>query len=711
MFYISEKDPKLDPERWGFAFKTIPYKRDSRLVSAVDEKPAGRGSYFNTGTFRRLNIISQPWPEKGGIESLCLNLYVRTGDPEDVLLVRLRDSGVPSRIWAHAEVKLEGFNGKKPGLLSLTFDMTDLALAPGDRLWLDVCSATGTEILVGDKEKPSALIVETIPLKDALPEYSPKEIFAARASWWKHGELALWRGNVEGDYLKPKVWCGNFNTLYPMQAVRRVEPNHEEAQYLWENANGMYSFYVLRDKERNTYYNIDTYPKSRIIELDIPEGVPAWAVYMKPYLEFREEMGNYWADRQNPDGQYGGGYNDDATELIGTLIDVPLNGNQKVINAVNKWRNLFDKTRIMKDGYENVYPQDPHHTKDIAYGVRALVKINLGNAYRMEKAMEVAWHYGRPDRTPMHYAHRSPNFSYGWKAVRWYWGLLKPEEPYVGMNREELMKHLKYWYSTLNSTVRWYYKQDHEFGGINITGSVEFRKIFHGGDPQSEFFAVYWPKGLDPDITRVVDYADDTSLKARFYSFDDNERTLTVRLCRLKKGKYSIVLAPDMNNDGKPDGNPAGKIINLRRFSDIVLTIPSKTPLALSITQIESYGDPGHLPDLAVDPEDIRVSNNFITVTVHNLGNAPADGIKVTLLVNGKPLETKIAEHIDAPVDLKPKFYTLYFMDFRSSGEVVEAIVDPDNTIEEIYEGNNRSVAADYRGDDYFDWTDIPYVP
>ena len=154
-----------------------------------------------------------------------------------------------------------------------------------------------------------------------------------------------------------------------------------------------------------------------------------------------------------------------------------------------------------------------------------------------------------------------------------------------------------------------------------------------------------------------------------------------------------------------------GKIINLKRFSDIDLTIPPKVPLALHVKQIESYGDPGPLPDLAVDPEDIRVSNNFITVTVHNLGNAPADNIKVTLLVNGKPLETKVAEHIDAPVDLVKKFYTLYFMDFRSSGEVVEAIVDPDNTIEEIYEGNNRSVAADYRGDDYFDWTDIPYVP
>ena len=123
--YISDEAPKLDKDRWGFAFRTITYKRDSMLAGASEKKPGGKGRLIDTGSFRRLNIISEPWSRKDGIASICLNLYITTSDPEDVLLVRLRDAAVPSRIWAHAEVKLDGFDSQEAKLLSLTLDMVD----------------------------------------------------------------------------------------------------------------------------------------------------------------------------------------------------------------------------------------------------------------------------------------------------------------------------------------------------------------------------------------------------------------------------------------------------------------------------------------------------------------------------------------------------------------------------------------------------------
>ena len=100
-------------------------------------------------------------------------------------------------------------------------------------------------------------------------------------------------------------------------------------------------------------------------------------------------MGEYWPNRQNPDGQFGGGWNDDATHLLQSVIDVTLDGNQKMLDAVNKWRHLFEETDILKDGYENMYPQDTHHTKDIAFGSKPLVLVNLGGAHEMKKAMEI----------------------------------------------------------------------------------------------------------------------------------------------------------------------------------------------------------------------------------------------------------------------------------------------------------------------------------
>ena len=711
--YLSAEAPKLDSERWGFALRTVANKRDSMLAEASEKKPHGKGRYIDTGAFRRLNILSRPWTDKGGVASLCIDLFVRTRDPEDVLLVRLRDAAIPSRIWSHAEVKLQGFDADEPGLLSLTFNMTDMVLTEGDRLWLDVCSASGMEVLVGDEKKQSTLIVENIPVEKAVVEYSPKEIYTARAAFCVHSESPLWLANIHPDYRKPTVWCGNFDTVYPIQAVLRADPDYKEAQILWNFASGKYYYPNLRDLKTGTYYNSETYPESRLIDIDVPADVPQWAAYMRAYMKLRKKMGEYWPDRQNPDGQYGGGWNDDATHLLQSMMDLSLDGNQKLLTAVKRWRNTFEKTRIYHNGHQILYPMDEHHTKDTAFGVKPHVCcLNLGRVHEMEKAMEIAWHYKRSDRTPMHYTKEMPNFVFGYEAVRWYWGYERPKDIYIGPDEDKLVHDLRYWCSANDETALYWLKSYREFGSVNLIGSHEFHKIFHGGIPTSSMtLAVSWPQGGGSDVARWVEYADDTTLRARIYSFDENKRTLTARFYRLENGKYSVVCAPDMNNDGKPDGNPAGEIMNLRRFSDVELTLPPKTPLALEIKQIESYGDPGPLPDLAVDPEDIRVSNNFITVTVHNIGNAPVDNVKVTLLVEGQPYETQVASHIDAPTDFVPKFYTLYFMDFRSSGEVVGAVVDPDNAIEEIYEANNRSVAADYRGDNYFDWTDIPYVP
>ena len=46
--------------------------------------------------------------------------------------------------------------------------------------------------------------------------------------------------------------------------------------------------------------------------------------------------------------------------------------------------------------------------------------------------------------------------------------------------------------------------------------------------------------------------------------------------------------------------------MDLKRFSGNRFDITAEeTPLALDVKQIESYDDPGPLPDLAIDPEDI----------------------------------------------------------------------------------------------------------
>ncbi len=700
--YITGDDPELDTARYGFAVKSLVHRRNSMLASAAKKKPDSKGRFIDTGAFRRLNIFTQTHRETYGIASLCLNLYIKTSDNEDVLLVRLRDPAVPSGIWTHAEVKLKGFDKNEPGLLSLTLDITDLVLVAGDRIWLDVCSAKGAEILIGDKHKPSSLTIETVPVAKALVGYSQRELYTAQTEFSASNEYPLWVGDVHTDFLTPMVWSGIFDKVYPVQAVRRVDPDNTLAKYLRDFASGRYYGMTLRDTTSFAYK-----------EIDIPDGVPVWAAYMREYLKLRNDIGNWWADHQNPDGQLGGGWNDDTTQLIFGMIDLPLDGNKRVLRAINLCREGFDKTRMFEDGYMQLYPMDRHHTRDPVRAFHNLVLINSGNAHYMEQAMEIGRHYGHPESTPIHYSKGIP-FEAANTVVQWYWGLDRPQEPYTGPDEETLADNLRYLYSYFDSTLVWFSTEAYkELGGSIVYGSYEFMPVFLGGSTRRyphHDLAVSWPKGGGPDVARRVEYADDTTLKVRLYSFDERERTLTARLYRLKKGKYSVVLAPDRNNDGNPDRNPEAEIMEIRRFSDIDLTLQPGVPMILQIKQVENYGDYEPCADLAVDPGDIRVSNTYVTVTVHNIGNAPANDFKVTLFAGNKPLGTQTIPFIDAPLDFIPKTYTLQFT-FKSGGERIEAVVDPGGSVDEIMKRNNHAVAADYRGDDYFDWSDIPYVP
>ena len=708
---MSNGDPGLDEARYGFALSSLGTGHDVALVSTSDRSPGKSGQYVDTGAFRRMNVFAEPFKTNTGVASISLNLYVRSGDPDDVLLVRVKDPAVPSRIWSHAEVKLDGFDAAEPRLLSLTIDVTDLACPAGDRLWIDICSAQGTEILVGDKKNPSYIVVETMPLSQSLAEYSPREIYAAEGEFSMSQEYPLWLGKVHDDFLTPQVWSGIFDKVYPVAALRRVDPDYPVGRYLWDFASGRYYYSVLRNVETGEQYDQETYPESLLQNIDIPDGAPAWAAYMRAYRELKLAFSNHWIRHQNEDGQFGGGYNDDTTHMTTGEMESVLDGNQTLLDALNRCRDGFDKTGLYRNGYQVLYPMDRHHTRDPVRQYQYFIAMNLGYVHQMEYGMNIAWHYEHPERTPMHYSGNIP-FVPSWNGVNWYWGELKPVEPYIGPDEKTLTENLRYWYSRNDSTMYWHNTRSYKEFGCRLIGSDEFVEVFLGKVSGTTYpgHAISWPQGGGTDISRWVEYADDTSLRIRMYSFDNTDRDMTLRLYRLNPGKYSLVLAPDRDGDGAPDSDADARLVDIRRFSDIEITVPPQVPMALRMTQVEDHGDPGPLPDLAIDPEDIRVNGTFVTVTVHNIGNAPVSNVPVTLYADGKPVETKMVEHIDAPVDYVPKAYTLYF-DYRSNGEPVGAVVDPDNIVEEIFELNNNRTAADCRGNEYFDWSDMPYVP
>jgi hypothetical protein len=61
-------------------------------------------------------------------------------------------------------------------------------------------------------------------------------------------------------------------------------------------------------------------------------------------------------------------------------------------------------------------------------------------------------------------------------------------------------------------------------------------------------------------------------------------------------------------------------------------------------------------PDIGLDPEDIKIANGRMTVTVHSLGAVDAPASSVTLRdAGGKVVATATAGGMKAPLDLEPK--------------------------------------------------------
>jgi hypothetical protein len=202
-------------------------------------------------------------------------------------------------------------------------------------------------------------------------------------------------------------------------------------------------------------------------------------------------------------------------------------------------------------------------------------------------------------------------------------------------------------------------------------------------------FAVTWPSGGGPDVARIILSADDTSLEALCYSFDDAKRDLDMRLCRLQDGRYRVGLYADAESVGN-----AGAMIweceaDLRRFDVVTLPIPPRTSLVIKVEQIEAYKRPQELPDLAVDPWDAERSRSEVTVTVHNIGNGTAENVVVKLMDGETAIREKTIARLAAPVDFVPKRVDVRFSNVPDSRNLY-VVVDPDNTVPEILEENNR---------------------
>lgn len=669
--------------RSAFSLKALT-SRDERRVALATANPVRRARQkVNIGAFRRLNIFSEPFDQPTGIDAITLTIPVRTAEDESALYIRVHDPAVPSRLWNHFALNMKGYDSGF-SQLKLVIDFNDLVLTGGDRLWIDIGCAGKCEVLVGDEKNPAALTVTTMEPYIAVDAYAEKEIIPARVQYAKMYEYLPWKFSGRKVTLeRPYMFGGPFDIFFSALAVKRVNPDHFEATFM-ETMCG--SFYTNGGRPTDPAQ----VPLKTIVD---PHGAPAWAVYMRDYNASRHAMAAWWSERQNPDGQVGGGWNDDTLFMSAHMGDLPLDGCEHARAIIDTIHTKMEKTRLFKDGFCNIYPIDRMHTGDFISERYNTVVNNLGQAYAAEREMASAWHAGHPERTPRNYGEGKAFLSSA-NVLHWYWGLDMPREPYVSKPLEEAAKELRLYASCLNEIAF------HRYTASNVHrddyrpyGSSRMFEFLLGGQRGIRWdahvkLAVMWPSGGGPDVARIVLRADNRSLTAVCYSFDNVKRDLAMRLCRLDDGRYRIGLYADENGAGN-----AGEALweterDVRRFDVVMLPVPPRTPLIIKVEQIQKYTRPGSLPDLAIDPWDVKSPGADCAVTVHNIGNAPAERVLVRLVDGEDMVGEREIPGLDAPVDFVPKKTVVTFEDVPVSA-MLRVIVDPENAIDEILEENN----------------------
>jgi len=150
----------------------------------------------------------------------------------------------------------------------------------------------------------------------------------------------------------------------------------------------------------------------------------------------------------------------------------------------------------------------------------------------------------------------------------------------------------------------------------------------------------------------------------------------------------------DRDDDGLIDAAKAllrREEARLGRFSTLEFEVPPQENIAVRIDLIKAEERPSALPDLAIHPvKDIGQENDRWKVRVHNIGDAPATNFSIEVLdAAGRVIGHQVVPNLSAPLDFVPKTVDITFD--LSGSDWQKIVVDGENKMREIYEGNNEA--------------------
>ncbi|MFC1509940.1 CARDB domain-containing protein, partial [Candidatus Omnitrophota bacterium] len=320
---------------------------------------------------------------------------------------------------------------------------------------------------------------------------------------------------------------------------------------------------------------------------------------------------------------------------------------------------------------------------------------------------EEAWHWKKPDQTPVNYGDGS-SFLFGKDTMEWYWNYNRDEPPYqLGPEaRSKLIADLGKAASVHNDTTFWRYTEawnhiddQRPWGGQFmmdvLNGGIG---TYHRGDWKEKesmrtlTIGVGWIEGGGPELARLVEYSGSDRLTVSMYSFVALDRHVVARLFRIDSGLYTVSLRADKDGDGNYETIISEEKKHIKRFERLAIQVPSKIPVKLDISLEKADPDPGPLPDLAVNDFYTAYEQGTLTATIHNIGCAESGTFTVSVLdPKGKVLAKKKMDSLPGAEDFVPKRVEAVFQRLPERMEYT-VVVDSKDDVVEIFKENNTAV-------------------
>lgn len=651
------------------------------------------------------------------LDALSLTLLITPSSPSDTLWFRVRDPANPSRIWAMACVRAEFEQAGTPQPVSITMDITDLLLACEDRVLVEMVSATGCGLVFGDPECPAMLSARvSTDRKASLLQYTQHALLPARMQYSKQYNYRPWR--FTGEHVSIQTWNvfgGPYDMAYPPLAVLRHAPDNRTAL-----------FYQTLLFDRTWFGTIESREPRRPMAIAAAADAPAWAVWQRELYALSKRIAHWITEQQRDDGTFWGGANDDTFIPLGWAA-LPLLGDEPTRRS---WLRLYDGIEalgIFHDGYCDIWPIDPLHITDFIASRGLMIAFALGDPAVLERELRTAERYAeRMNATnekraaqglPLLTGDRSQRgiegasnidtmeaeiFRHSKTHVLGYVGLTPAPEPYRLTDRIGMAKQMMDAVQQTDETAVFGFTEArvHTDNQRGIARDTLIAAALGGRvqgylEPFPPSIAVSWEDVETEDLARLVTYADDKTLRLNLYNFREEPVTATLRVWRLRNGRYRLAIGPDGNDDGEIDERDLERTdVVLRRFSAIPITAPPRRNIVVALSLEAPLPQPETLPDLAISPRDVvRDSDGSLRAVVHNIGAAAAERVMVAGVdKRGTIVASHTIEHINTPVvDLAAQRAEVRF-DADSSARIARISIDPDNLVEEIFEENNTVV-------------------